>query len=475
MTKLLAYTRPTLRRTLLRWLLIPLMSLLVLSSIAAYAIALRLAQDAFDRALYESAYDIAQLVRKSAQEGNATFDLPDATEDLILTDKFDEMFYNIRDREGQLLSGDPDLPSPAGKAPSPARRGEYFYDSIVNGQSVRVASLAITLQLAGVDRIVRIQVAETRHKREQLAKEILSGLIVPQLLLILMAVGIVWFAVGRGLQPLSKLESAVALRSHLDLSPVQAPDAPAEAQPLVSAINALLLRLQDILNAQNRFIADAAHQLRTPLAGLKAQVALASRQQNIKDVRHSLDQLEIGADRLTHLVNQLLSVARNEPGADRSIALVALDLNALAQDTTGEWVSIALKRDIDLGYEGTRNPVWVKGDALRLTEMLKNLLDNALRYTQPGGTVTVRVTDGTTLEVEDNGSGIPEDERERIFERFYRVLGNGADGSGLGLSIVKEIAQTHGASVTYTTGKDGTGSCFRVSFPQESPEHPASP
>ncbi len=455
----------SLRHTLLKWLLVPLLSLLVLSAIAAYGIALNFARDAFDRALYESAFDVAQLLQKSVQDGKPPFPLPRAAHELILTDKYDEIYYNIRDSQDHVLSGEETLATPP-SASSRNNKPEQFYDAVIDGKPVRVASVTFTLRFIDHEQRIRIQVAETLNKRKQLAKQILTGLILPQMLLIILAACVVWFAVGRGLRPLSRLEASVAERSHLDLSPVQAPDAPAEAQPLVNAINALLQRLQLVLNAQNRFIADAAHQLRTPLAGLKAQVALASRQQTLEDVRHSLNQLEIGAERLTHLVNQLLSVARNEPGADRSLELVTLDLNALAQATTGEWISAAVRRNIDLGFEGPGCEVMVNADALRLNELLKNLLDNALRYTPSGGTVTVRVTTEPALEVEDNGPGIPREEQEKVFERFYRLLGNGADGSGLGLAIVKEIALTHGASVSVQPGKDNTGACFRVVFPQ---------
>jgi two-component system sensor histidine kinase TctE len=456
----------SLRHTLLKWLLIPLLSLLVLSGIAAYGIALNFARDAFDRALYESAYDVAQLIQKSIQDGKPPFPLPHTASDLILADKYDDIYYNILDERKTVLSGEPHLAPPLFPPGKNTGKEELFYDAVMDGKPIRVASISFFLHYADHDQRIHIQVAETLNKRRQLAKQILTGLILPQLLLILLATGVVWFAVGRGLRPLSRLEASVAERSHLDLSPVQAPDAPAEAQPLVNAINALLQRLQLILSAQNRFIADAAHQLRTPLAGLKAQIALALRQQSLEDVRHSLDQLQIGAERLTHLVNQLLSVARNEPGADRSLALASIDLNTLAQGTTGEWIADAVKRNIDLGFEGAGHSVMVNGDAMRLNELLKNLLDNALRYTPSGGTVTVRVTAEPALEVEDNGPGIPKEERERVFERFYRLLGNGADGSGLGLAIVKEIAQSHGASASVKAGKNGVGACFRVSFPR---------
>jgi two-component system, OmpR family, sensor histidine kinase TctE len=457
--------RRSLRRTLLRWLLIPLLTLLAISAVVAYGIALNFARDAYDRALYESAYDISELVKNAVQEGKLPFKLSAAARQLMLSDKYDDIYYNIRDEKGVVLSGDGKLPAPPVDTAQEDEKGDPFYDALVDDKSVRVATLPLTLTINNNESRVHIQVAETLHKREVLAKDILTGLILPQLLLILLAAGIVWYAVGRGLRSLIRLEASVAARSHLDLSPVQDPDAPAEAQPLVSAINALLQRLEGVLNAQNRFIANAAHQLRTPLAGLKAQIALASRQNTLEAARHSLDQLEIGAEQLTHLVNQLLSLARNETGADRSLKLVPLDLNTLAQSITGEWISVAVKKGIDLGFESAGMPVWVNGDALRLTELLKNLLDNALRYTPNNGTVTVRVRPDLTLEVEDSGTGIPEEEKARVFERFHRLLGHQADGSGLGLAIVKEIAEIHGASVAVRDGINNRGSCFSVMFP----------
>jgi len=457
--------KPSLRRTLLRWLLIPLLTLLAISAVVAYGLALNFTHDAYDSALYESAYEISELVKKAAQEGKLPFKLSAAARQLMLSDKYDEVYYNIRDENGVVLSGDSNLPSPPVDTAQEDEQGDPFYDALVDDKNVRVATRPLTLTINNNESRIHIQVAETLHKREILAKEILTGLILPQLLLILLAAVIVWYAVGRGLRSLSRLEASVAARSHLDLSPVQDPDAPAEAQPLVSAINALLQRLEGVLNAQNRFIADAAHQLRTPLAGLKAQIALASRQNTLEDARHSLNQLEIGAEQLTHLVNQLLSLARNETGADRSLKLVPLDLNALAQSITGEWISVAVKKGIDLGFESAGVPVWVDGDALRLTELLKNLLDNALRYTPNNGTVTVRVRPDLTLEVEDSGPGIPEEEKAQVFERFHRLLGHQADGSGLGLAIVKEIAEIHGASVAVRDGINSHGSCFSVMFP----------
>jgi len=234
-------------------------------------------------------------------------------------------------------------------------------------------------------------------------------------------------------------------------------------------MNGLLARLGGAIEAQQRFIADAAHQLRTPIAGLKTQTELALRQTQLGDVQVTLRQLQTATEQSTRLINQLLSLARAEPGARREHAIERLDLARLARDTTTDWVPRALARKIDLGYDGGDNAAWVVGDSLLLGELLRNLLDNAIRYTQEGGQVTVRVAggaDAVVLSVEDNGPGIPDQERERVFERFYRVLGTGVvEGCGLGLAIVREIALSHHAGVALATGAGGQGTVLRVTFP----------
>jgi two-component system sensor histidine kinase TctE len=233
-------------------------------------------------------------------------------------------------------------------------------------------------------------------------------------------------------------------------------------------MNDLLARLADGLSAQQRFIADAAHQLRTPLAGLRTQTELALRQEDAEDIRRTLQQIDTASARTTHLVNQLLSLARAEPGANRLHMPQAVDLTALARDTTTEWVTRALERNIDLGFEAEKEPLTIAGDAVLLREMLGNLLDNAIRYTQKGGQVTVTVTardSSTRLVVEDNGPGIPGEERERVFERFHRLLGNSADGCGLGLAIVREISLGHGAAIHIEPAQCGRGTRVVIEFP----------
>ncbi|MGH8634301.1 MAG: sensor histidine kinase, partial [Burkholderiales bacterium] len=233
--------------------------------------------------------------------------------------------------------------------------------------------------------------------------------------------------------------------------------------------NDLLARLGTAIAKQQRFIADAAHQLRTPIAGLKTQTELALRQSQPGNVPDTLRQLQTATEQATRLVNQLLSLARAEPGAKRGHTVARLDLARLARNAATEWVPRALARRIDLGYDGEEGAAWIEGDSCLVHDMLGNLLDNAIHYTQQGGHVTVRVAaaaDAVVLSVEDNGPGIPESERERVFERFYRVLGAGSEGCGLGLAIVREIALSHGAEVTLGAGAGGQGTLVRVAFPR---------
>jgi len=321
---------------------------------------------------------------------------------------------------------------------------------------------------AGAPR-VQLQVAETLHKRTRFAWEMVANVVLPQLLLIVMAGAVVWLGVSRGLEPLQRLRHAVSDRSHLDLSPIDIHDVPGEVRPLVDEVNDLMARLGRILDFQNRFVADAAHQLKTPVSGLKAQIELALRENDPERVRHSLAQLYLSADRLSRLVRQLLSLARNEPGALDSMHLQPLDLNAFALEVSMEWVPHALKRGIDLGFEGAEQPLTIDGDRDRLRELINNLIDNAIRYSREGGRVTVRAGAGDAgqcrLAISDDGPSIPVEERARIFQRFHRLLGTQEDGSGLGLAIVSEIATLHGARITLEEDVDGVGNTFTVFFP----------
>jgi two-component system sensor histidine kinase TctE len=293
-------------------------------------------------------------------------------------------------------------------------------------------------------------------------------MVLPQGLLIVLAGLAVWYGVGRGLAPLSALRREIESRSERDLSALPEEQTPQEVRPLIHAINDLLARLGAAIATQQRFIADAAHQLRTPVAGIKTQTELALRQKRPDEVQATLKQLHNATEQTARLVNQLLSLARTEPVGGRVQNSEPVDLVRLARDATTEWVPRALDRKIDLGFDSPLDAARVEGDAFMLKEMLNNLLDNAVRYTQPGGQVTVRVEPAAgamALTVEDNGPGIPEPERERVFERFYRVLGSGADGCGLGLAIVREIALSHGGEASIAIGANGAGTVARIVLP----------
>jgi two-component system sensor histidine kinase TctE len=314
---------------------------------------------------------------------------------------------------------------------------------------------------------VLIRVAERVTLRTESAGALLLRMVLPQALLIFLALFTVWYGVGRGLAPLRNLQREIEQRSDRDLSPLPESTGPREVEPLIHAMNGLLERLSASIAAQRRFIADAAHQLRTPIAGLKTQTELALRQTHSDEDKATLKQLHTATEQMTRLINQLLSLARAEPDAGRASATEQVDLGELAREATTDWVPRALARNIDLGFEDQPVAARVEGDAFMLREMLNNLLDNAIRYTQPGGHITVRVNtpEGKViLSVEDDGPGVPEAERERVFERFYRVLGTGAEGCGLGLAIVREIAQRHRAEVTLSARGDGTGTIVRVVF-----------
>jgi two-component system sensor histidine kinase TctE len=344
-----------------------------------------------------------------------------------------------------------------------------YYDEEFRGFGIRAVTLRAPVDPGSGRGAVQIHVAERLTARDEFARQIILRMVLPQGILILLAGFAVWYGVGRGLAPLSTLRREIESRSHRDLSALSEEQAPQEVRPLIHAMNDLLARLGAAIAAQQRFIADAAHQLRTPIAGLKTQTELALRQSDPAAVQDTLRKLQTATEQSARLVNQLLSLARAEPGAKHGHAAERLDLARLARETTTEWVPRALARSIDLGYDGEEGAAWIEGDPFLARDMLGNLLDNAIRYTQRGGQVTVRVatgTDSVVLSVEDNGPGIPEQERERVFERFYRVLGTGTEGCGLGLAIVREIALSHGAQVALAAGSGGQGTLVRVSFPR---------
>ena len=448
-----------LRKQLLAWLLLPLLLLLAIDTSVSYWVALRFSQRAYDRALVEIARDIS--LHLKAVDGGVTLDLSADARDILLGDLTDRIFFEVTGPSGTALAGETIEGPPEGSVSG----AETFYHGTVRGLRVRIVQFAVDSDVPTARVAAIVRVAETEIKRNRLAREILLSVVLPQALLIVVALVVAWLGVIYGLAPLERLRKAVAARRRGDFSAIVADDVPGEVRPLLLATNELLAQLDEALTLQQRFIADAAHQLKTPIAVLKTQLELARREEDPARMREALAEARAGHERISRVVSQLLSLARNEPEASRSVPRGPLDLNALAFDVATHWVPAALERGIDLGFEGANVAVTVNGDAARLREMLDNLVDNAVRYGREGGRVTVKVSaEPARIDVSDDGPAIPAAERERIFERFHRLLGTSAGGSGLGLAIAREIARIHGATVELREDPGATGNTFAVTF-----------
>ena len=487
---------------ILDWMLAPLLLLWPMSVVLTWLVAQGIANKPFDRELGEMVRVLSKEVSvrgADSARAHAVFKLPAGASEILHTDEADDIFYQVLGLRGEFLSGDANLPVPADE--DRATPGELrFRDDTVNGDNVRVAYMWVDTTERTTERDARrpgersseragerstgsaplVQVAETLGKRSRLATEIIKGVILPQFVILPLAVLLVWLALARGIAPLNELQQRIRRRDSNDLSPIDEREAPEEVSPLVRAINDLLGRLDQSMRSQKHFLADAAHQLKTPLAGLRTQAELAQRQidagqHDPQALKKSLQQIARSSQSAAHMVNQLLAMASAENQQHASQRQV-VNLARLATETVRDFVPRALEKRIDLGYEGpeasasatsspaaslpasaapSRHPQGplVIGHAMLLRELIRNLVDNALQYTPTGGCVTVRVTDDpfgqvVVLQVEDSGPGIPAAEREQVFQPFYRSLGTNVDGSGLGLAIVREIAQQHGAEVT---------------------------
>ncbi len=449
---------PSLRGRLLRMLLPPVAVLLMLGAVAEYFLALEPASEAYDQALVDVGIALGERIRSSGDV--VVFDLPGAAEQVLRTDKYDTIYYHVRRADGSALAGDPGLPPlPAGQEPED---GVIAYDGAYRGEAIRV--IALLVPCGG--KICTVQVAETTRKRRKLARNIVLSSLVPELLITLATLAIVWFGVKRGLAPLEDLSTEIRTRSARDLRPIDPRHAPEEAQPLVGALNQLFGQVAEANRNQQRFLANAAHQLRTPLAGLQAHTEFALAQGEREPHRAQLEQVHRATIRTARLANQLLALARAEPGGYHAGPFGPVNLRAVVEDAADEWVHRALAKEIDLGFELA--PAQANGDALLLREVLENLVHNALEYTPPGGRVTVKTgerNEAAFLEVEDDGPGIPPAERAQVLERFYRVPGTAGTGSGLGLSIVREIALAHGAMIAIGAGEGGRGCKVGLRFP----------
>jgi two-component system sensor histidine kinase TctE len=432
----------SIRLRLLAWLAGPIVFVNLAAAALAYLLAWAPAGLAFDAALQEAARAAAHdplAVAHPARRGDGG-----------------ELTWVAVRAGNRLLAGTPGLP--------PALPEGAVGDALLAGEPVRHTSVRVVAD--GGPAVLTL--ARTVRQRRQVRAAMLRGLVLLESVCSLALVGLIWMSVTNGLAPLARLRASLDRRDSVNLAPLPEQDTGHELQPVAAAFNALLERIAEATRAQREFQANVAHQLRTPLAGARLQLEwLAERHRDDSDTAAAVARLLDTNERLTRETNQLLALARAEPSQPGRARLAPLDLARLVGDGVQSFVERAAARDIDLGF--ALAPATVDGDVYLLRDLLDNLVDNALRYTPPGGSVTVRcgvATGGAVLEVEDDGPGIPPAQRARVFERFVRLAPEGgATGSGLGLAIVRDIARLHGARVELGEGAAGKGARFTIHFP----------
>ncbi len=468
----------SLRVLLLRWLLAPLLTLLAIATLISFYSVRVATTRAFDRALQDPIQALVQ--RIVFVRGRPVLLMSQDSLRSLFTHVYDKAYFQIADDSGKMFAGNLNLPIPPSLMESQAGASHssrmsrlstagasklMFYNARYAGRAVRVGAMWMVLvDTNGVAHPLVVQIAETLIRRDRNLYELLALTLMPALVIALAAVALVSQGIRRGLEPMEALRREIASRSHTDLRPVPEEHAPLEARPVVMALNALLSNLAALIDGQHRFLANAAHQLRTPLAGLQTQVELLLREPLPADTANVLHTLLDATRRVTHLVNQLLALARAEPGAQYLLRLQPLNLADVVESMMAAWLPIAQEKNIDIGFE--LQPTWCVADKLLLQELIGNLVDNAMRYTPAGGVVTVRCyrSERAVIEVEDNGMGIPLNQRQNVLERFYRVEGSPGNGCGLGLAIVTEIVRQHQATLEILDTGNGVGVCMRVSF-----------
>jgi signal transduction histidine kinase len=493
----------SLRRSLLRGLGAPLSLLALMSGLLAYWLAMEYTQRVTDRSMVDLANAVSRQIELSGQDAPRTVPpLAHAT----FSDPAQALTYRISHGD-QLIAGDPKLPIKG----TVARRvhNAQVFEAPYRGNRMRIAQVRVVAQ---GDPIL-IEVAQPVGHGYRVAAEFLMAIMMPLVILLMAGWVIVWRVVNQELDPLTDLAASLNKQTHTSLEPIDEAHVPLEIRPLTHAVNALLERLKTALEAQRKFIADAAHQLRTPLTAIKLHAEHACTARDPQHTQTALHELRTSADRAVRLSNQLLSLARAEPG-EQAAHFVNVDLAVLAFETGAEWVPRALAVDVDLGFNEdaalTGAPLLVRGNPVLLREVMANLIDNALKYVPPSrqsdGRVTVsvrradvatrtdrlddRLHDAATTQtgdtsaltvhgvartltvaeiaVEDNGPGVPASQQRDLFKRFFRgdaQSGNdGAEGSGLGLAIVRDIIVLHGGSVHYESAHGG-GARFVVRIP----------
>lgn len=449
----------SLRLQLLAWVVLPLAALAAVNLWTSQRNALATADLVTDRMLVGSARAIAEQVAMADGVLDAT--VPPAAIEMFDTGDRDSVYYRVETAGGRLLTGYPDMPT----APQEASIEAAYRD-----HPLRLLTLSHAVIGAGADSPIKVTVGVTLAGHDTMVKRLWLNAFAQQLALVAIAGVFVLLGLRRGLAPLIRLRDAVRSPDRSDLDPVEIHDAQTEIRPLIDALNAYMERVRAQMAAQRRFIANAAHQLRTPLALLSTQASYALRENAAEKRQEALVALQASSGKLARLAEQLLTLSRAEPGSRRPRA-DRIDLTEAARQVLEAHAPAALARNIDLGLEEA-GPVPVVGDGTMLREMIVNLVDNALRYSRAGGSATVKLAamnSNALLTVSDDGPGIPAEEREHVFERFYRVAGSSEEGSGLGLAIVREVVENAGGSVTLGDAVSG-GLKVEVRLPLAAPE-----
>jgi len=446
------------------WLTVSLTCLLL----ATITISEFLVESAVDAPYDEKIADYAGMLANEVEPQGAGLRIRPRAVQLLRSDRKDHIWYSLRDDEGRLLAGDSRI---AHVVEAPRSRGAAVQNGQVDDEPVRVAALQVP-DPRDADRVLTIQVAETLHRRESLTEALRAQAVaLPELLVLVTGILLIVYGYTFIWRPMQRLRALIDNRGFNDLSPLDPEAAPQDLRPLILSINGLMERLAVSSAAQRRFIADAAHQLRTPLAGIRSQAERALTERNPGAVRVALQRVAHGTQHATELANRLLTLAR--AGTPLTAPPADVDLLGVVRDTIAEHLPHALSHRHDLGFDGVAvgSRCIVRGDALLLRELLSNLIDNALRYSPDGGAITVAIrrddeTGAYALAVCDTGPGIAPEERERVFEPFYRGADVVAPGTGLGLAIVRTIAVAHGATVSLA-GSDSGGLRVTVQFPPD--------
>jgi two-component system sensor histidine kinase TctE len=441
-----------------------LLLILLTTAVWSYHNAMDAANQAYDRTLTTAIRAIAENIHVS--NGRILTNIPYSAMDFIDEGVQERIYYAILEPDGDTLTGYEDLRLPVGI--DPPIDVPRMVDARFREHDVRLGVLAKRLyapELAGGD-TVAILFAETTEARTRLALRLFLNSLAWQILLIAVVIVMLAVALSRAFRPLLALRESIRQRSAEDLDPISAAQAPTEVRPLIDAINNHMARLARMIEARQRFLADAAHQIRTPLAVLGTQAEYGGRQSDPEEMRRTFGSMQDSIRGTRHMANQMLLLARAEhtPIQERA----ALDLAELAREVAGELAALALKKRIELAFEAPGSPPRIDGNATMLREMISNVVDNALRYTPAGGHVTLSVAgsgNSVFLRVTDDGPGIIAAERDKIFQRFYRILGSGdSEGSGLGLCIVREICKAHGGAI-HLGDTAGGGLTVEIIFP----------